>query len=53
MSDAFGVPPSPKTARALYFNAGFLVQKRVRRILELAGYAPSLGWPKESDFIAV
>jgi len=47
MSDAFGVPPSPKTARALYFNARFLVQKRVRRILELVGYAPSLGWPKE------
>ena len=53
MSDASGVPPSPKTARALYFNAGFLVQKRVRRILELSGYAPSLGWPQKSDFIAV
>ena len=53
MSDASGVPPNLKTAPALYFNAGFLVQKRVRQILELSGYAPSLGWPQKLDFIAV
>ncbi|WP_120502498.1 capsular polysaccharide biosynthesis protein [Roseovarius sp. EL26] len=39
--------------RAYYFNAGFLKQKRVRRILELAGYDLKLGQPRGDDLIAV
>ncbi|MEM7732606.1 MAG: capsular polysaccharide biosynthesis protein [Pseudomonadota bacterium] len=39
--------------RAYYFNAGFLRQARVRRIMELAGYPLSLGKPGVDDLIAV
>ncbi|MEL6648979.1 MAG: capsular polysaccharide biosynthesis protein, partial [Pseudomonadota bacterium] len=39
--------------RAFYFNAGFLRQKRVRRIMELAGYALEIGKPGADDLIAV
>jgi len=39
--------------RAFYFNAGFLKQKRVRRIMQLAGYDLSLGKPGPDDLIAV
>ncbi|MEM7598367.1 MAG: capsular polysaccharide biosynthesis protein [Pseudomonadota bacterium] len=39
--------------RAFYFNAGFLRQKRVRRIMELAGYALEIGKPGAEDLIAV
>lgn len=39
--------------RVFYFNAGFLKQKRVRRILELAGYPLQLGKPGVDDLIAV
>ncbi|MEO0752293.1 MAG: capsular polysaccharide biosynthesis protein [Pseudomonadota bacterium] len=39
--------------RVFYFNAGFLRQKRVRRIMELAGYALELGKPGAEDLIAV
>lgn len=43
-----------ETSRRLYyFNAGFLRQKRVRRIVELAGYELCLGKPGEDDRIAV
>ncbi|MEM6467880.1 MAG: capsular polysaccharide biosynthesis protein, partial [Pseudomonadota bacterium] len=50
---------SPKPAetdvprRAFYFNAGFLRQARVRRIMELAGYPLQLGKPGADDLIAV
>jgi len=36
-----------------YFNAGFLKQPRVRRILHLAGYDLRLGMPQSDDLIAV
>jgi capsular polysaccharide export protein len=39
--------------RLFYFNAGFLRQKRVRRILALAGYDLTLGKPDADDLIAV
>ena len=39
--------------RVRYFNAGFLRQARVRRILDLAGYRLSLGPPSPDDLIAV
>jgi len=47
--DAAGVPPR----RLRYFNAGFLKQRRVRRILSLARYDLSLGKPAEGDGVAV
>ncbi len=43
--------PSPR--RLYYFNAGFLTQRRVRRILELSGYQPRLGRPGADDLIGV
>ena len=39
--------------RLYYFNAGFLRQGRVRRILALAGYDLKLGKPGAEDLIAV
>ena len=35
------------------FNGGFFTQRRLRRILELAGYPASLGWPKSDDHVAI
>ena len=35
------------------FNGGFFTQRRLRRILELAGYPVSLGWPKSDDHVAI
>jgi capsular polysaccharide export protein len=41
-------------ARRLFvYNGGFLTQKRVRRILELSGYAVKLGLPGEGDLVGV
>ncbi|SEQ89969.1 capsular polysaccharide biosynthesis protein [Thalassovita taeanensis] len=39
--------------RLFYFNAGFLKQRRVRRIVQLAGYDLRLGKPGAEDLIAV
>ena len=39
--------------RLFYYNAGFLRQAQVRRILALAGYDLALGLPKEGDGVAV
>ena len=39
--------------RLRYFNAGFLKQRRVRRIMELAGHDLRLGKPAEGDGVAV
>ena len=42
------------TARKLfYYNGGFLRQKRVRRILSMAGYELTLGLPDRRDMVAV
>ena len=39
--------------RLFYYNAGFLRQKRLRRILELAGYRLCLGRPRSDDGVVV
>jgi capsular polysaccharide export protein len=39
--------------RLFYYNAGFLTQPRIRRIVELAGYELRLGVPGVRDRIAV
>ncbi len=39
--------------KVFYFNAGFLRQRQVRRILDLAGYRLKLGRPGADDLIAV
>ncbi|MFK7940867.1 MAG: capsular polysaccharide biosynthesis protein [Roseovarius sp.] len=44
---------SDQTRRVFYFNAGFLKQRRIRRILALAGYDLRLGKPDADDLIAV
>ncbi len=44
---------APRPRRLFYYNAGFLRQKRVRRILELSGYELKLGKPTAADAIAV
>jgi len=47
-------PAASDTPRRVYHvNAGFLRQRRLRRILSLAGYDLRLGWPGPSDLIAV
>ncbi|QFT81831.1 Capsule polysaccharide biosynthesis protein [Roseovarius sp. THAF27] len=44
---------SDDARRVFYFNAGFLRQKRIRRILDLAGLPLNLGKPGPEDLIAV
>lgn len=39
--------------RVFHFNGGFLWQRRVRRILTLAGLDLRLGWPSGDDLVAV
>ena len=54
---AFGSDPDDAAGdhlrRLRYFNAGFLKQHRVRRILSLAGYDLRLGRVREGDGVAV
>ncbi len=42
-----------KDRRLFVFNGGFLTQRRVRRILRLAGYSLHLGLPRPGDAVAV
>lgn len=48
---------APVLGRLFYYNAGFLTQARIRRILSLAGYdltlGPTHGKPDADDLIAV
>ena len=47
-------PAGPETPRRVfYFNAGFLRQKRIRRIMDLSGLPLRLGRPGANDLIAV
>ena len=46
-------PAGQDPRRVFYFNGGFLRQRRMRRILALAGYDPRLGKPGPDDLIAV
>ena len=54
-----GTPDTTKAAdaalrrRLFYYNAGFLRQRRLRRILTLAGYELKLGKPASDDLVAV
>ncbi|WP_288942352.1 capsular polysaccharide biosynthesis protein [uncultured Roseovarius sp.] len=49
--DPAAEPTGPR--RVFYFNAGFLRQRRLRRIMDLAGYDLRLGRPGADDLIAV
>ncbi|HHH89471.1 MAG TPA: capsular polysaccharide biosynthesis protein [Aliiroseovarius sp.] len=55
MPDAPEIPAAGGDAsrRLFVFNAGFVTQRRVRRILQLAGWQPRLGWPGAGDRVAV
>ena len=44
---------APAPRRVFYYNAGFLRQRQVRRILHLSGYDLHLGRPTQADLIAV
>jgi len=46
-------PAGQTTRRVFYFSAGFLRQRRIRRIMALTGYKLCLGWPESDDLIAV
>ena len=47
-------PAGPDTPRRVfYFNAGFLRQRRIRRIMDLAGLPLRLGRPGAEDLVAV
>ncbi len=49
-----GANPAGQAARRVFhFNAGFLRQRRIRRIMALAGYKLRLGWPEGDALIAV
>lgn len=43
----------PKVRRLCVYNGGFLTQRRLRRILKLAGYRISLGLPRDGDLVGV
>lgn len=42
----------PRDRRVFFFNAGFVWQRRVRRIMALAGYRLRLGRPGPDDLVA-
>lgn len=44
-------PAAPTARRAISFALGAFTQRRINRILDLAGHRPRLGWPKSSDQI--
>jgi len=44
---------APHRRRAFHFNAGFLTQRQVRRILTLAGYDVQIGAPGPEDDVLV
>ena len=44
---------APATRRAFHFNAGFLTQRQVRRILTLAGHDLQIGKPGAEDDVLV
>ncbi|MBE0452450.1 MAG: capsular polysaccharide biosynthesis protein [Roseovarius sp.] len=46
-------PAGDTSRRVFHFNGGFLWQRRLRRILALAGHDLRLGWPAPGDLVAV
>jgi capsular polysaccharide export protein len=43
----------PHQQRLFYYNGGFATQRRVRRILQLAGYSLHLGVPQPEDAVVI
>lgn len=48
-----GTTAGDSRTRLLVYNGGFLTQRRIRRILTLAGYDIRLGLPKDGDLVGV
>ncbi|WP_232796499.1 capsular polysaccharide biosynthesis protein [Roseovarius salinarum] len=46
-------PAGDAPRRVFFYNAGFVRQRRLRRILALAGHPLRLGWPRPGDGVAV
>lgn len=46
-------PEDPRGQRLCVYNGGFLTQRRLRRILSLAGYRVSLGLPGPDDMVGI
>ena len=53
LPDTFKAAGAKERRRLYYYTAGFLRQRRVRRILQLAGYDLKLGKPTSDDSVAV
>jgi capsular polysaccharide export protein len=54
MSETKSEAAAGETLRRLYvYNGGFLTQKRIKRMLALAGYRVSLGKPGDGDLVGV
>lgn len=53
LPDTFKAAGAEERRRLYYYTAGFLRQRRVRRILQLAGYDLKLGKPTSDDSVAV
>ena len=53
LPDTFRAAGAEERRRLYYYTAGFLRQRRVRRILQLAGYDLKLGKPTSDDSVAV
>ena len=53
LPDTFKAAGAEERRRLYYYTAGFLRQRRVRRILKLAGYDLKLGKPTSDDSVAV
>ncbi|MEM9968071.1 MAG: capsular polysaccharide biosynthesis protein [Pseudomonadota bacterium] len=52
MPDAAAVPQRVRR-RLFIYNSGFLTQRRLRRILQLAGYSINVGLPSQHSAVAV
>ncbi|MEO1491051.1 MAG: capsular polysaccharide biosynthesis protein [Pseudomonadota bacterium] len=48
-----GLRPDPAPARLTVQTLGFWRARRVRRMLELAGWRPAFGWPGQGDWVGV
>jgi len=51
--DASGATAGGATSRLFVYNGGFLTQRRLRRILRLAGHRISLGLPGPDDLVGI
>ncbi len=54
MTERFDIAAGPEEVRRLFvYNGGFLTQRRLRRILTLAGYRISVGKPGPDDLVGI